>query len=91
MFLPYLSGERAPIWNSQARGTFFGANLTHRQEHFVRAGLEGVMFGVLSVAQALKDLAGPAREVRASGGFTNRCYGGRCSRICSGKKCAFRG
>jgi gluconokinase len=69
LFLPFLSGERAPIWNSKARGTFFGAHLGHRQEHFVRAGLEGVILAVLSVAEALKDLAGPASEVRASGGF----------------------
>lgn len=70
LFLPYLSGERAPIWNAEARGTYFGAHLGHKQEHFIRAGLEGVMLAVLSVAEALKDLAGAAREVRASGGFT---------------------
>ena len=70
LFLPFLSGERAPIWNAEARGTFFGVNLGHRGDHFVRAGLEGVMLAVLSVAEALKELAGPAREVRASGGFT---------------------
>jgi gluconokinase len=70
LFLPFLAGERAPIYNSEARGTFFGVGLRHKQEHFIRAGLEGVMFAVLSVAQALKDLAGPAREIRASGGFT---------------------
>jgi len=69
LFLPFLSGERAPIYNAEARGTFIGANLGHRKEHFVRAGLEGVLFAVLSVAEALKDLAGPAAEVRASGGF----------------------
>ncbi len=69
LFLPFLSGERAPIWNAEARGTFFGATLAHRGEHFVRAGLEGVMLAVLSVAETLKELAGPAREVRASGGF----------------------
>lgn len=69
LFLPFLSGERAPIWNAEARGTFFGATLSHRGEHFVRAGLEGVMLAVLSVTEVLKELAGPAREVRASGGF----------------------
>jgi gluconokinase len=70
LFLPFLSGERAPIYNAEARGTYFGAHLGHRREHFIRAGLEGVMLAVLSVAEVLKDLAGPAREVRASGGFT---------------------
>lgn len=69
LFLPFLSGERAPIYNAEARGTFFGATLAHRGEHFARAGLEGVMLAVLSVAETLKELAGPAREVRASGGF----------------------
>ncbi|MFD0674447.1 gluconokinase [Cohnella sp. GCM10027633] len=69
LFLPFLSGERAPIYNAEARGTFFGATLSHRGEHFVRAGLEGVMLAVLSVAEVLKGLAGPAGEVRASGGF----------------------
>jgi gluconokinase len=69
VFLPFLTGERAPIYNSEARGTYFGVHLGHRQEHFLRAGLEGVMLAVLSVAEALKDLAGPAREVRVSGGF----------------------
>lgn len=69
LFLPFLTGERAPIWNAEARGTFFGAHLGHGRAHFVRAGLEGVMLGVLSVAEALGDLAGTASEVRASGGF----------------------
>ncbi|MFB9279371.1 gluconokinase [Cohnella cellulosilytica] len=69
LFLPFLSGERAPIYNAEVRGTYIGANLGHRGEHFVRAGLEGVLFAVLSVAEALRELAGPASEVRASGGF----------------------
>ncbi|QTH42844.1 gluconokinase [Cohnella sp. LGH] len=69
LFLPFLSGERAPIYNAEARGTYLGANLGHGQAHFVRAGLEGVLFAVLSVAESLRELAGPASEIRASGGF----------------------
>ncbi|BBI36757.1 gluconokinase [Cohnella abietis] len=69
LFLPFLTGERAPIYNAEARGTYFGVNLRHKQEHFVRSGLEGVMLAILSVAEVLVDLAGPAREIRASGGF----------------------
>ncbi|MFC4601396.1 gluconokinase [Cohnella hongkongensis] len=69
LFLPFLSGERAPIYNAEARGTYIGANLGHGQGHFARAGLEGVLFAVLSVAEALRQLAGPAAEIRASGGF----------------------
>ncbi|UZD73622.1 gluconokinase [Bacillus siamensis] len=69
LFLPFLSGERAPFWNPNARGTFFGISLRHKREHFIRAVLEGVIMSVFSIGVALRDLAGPAKDVRASGGF----------------------
>ncbi|ARU61729.1 gluconokinase [Tumebacillus avium] len=69
LFLPFLSGERAPYWNANARGMFFGISLSHKREHFIRAVLEGVIFSVFSVGVALRDLAGPAKDIRASGGF----------------------
>lgn len=67
--LPFLSGERAPYWNPNARGVFFGVGLHHRKEHFIRAVLEGVLFAIYSINLALRDLAGQAGEIRASGGF----------------------
>lgn len=69
IFLPFLSGERAPYWNANARGVFFGISLHHKREHFIRAVLEGVIMSVFSVGAALRDLAGPAKDIRASGGF----------------------
>lgn len=69
LFLPYLAGERAPHWNADARGSFFGIGLHHQREHFIRAVLEGVLFGVYHVARVLSELAGEAGEIRASGGF----------------------
>nr|WP_200931588.1 FGGY family carbohydrate kinase [Paenibacillus sp. Leaf72] len=69
LLLPFLSGERAPYWNASARGVFFGLNLQHKREHLIRAGLEGVIYSILSVGEALQEIAGPAREIRASGGF----------------------
>jgi gluconokinase len=69
LFLPFLSGERAPYWNADARGSFFGIGLHHKREHFIRAVLEGILFSVYSVGIALRDLAGSAQEIRASGGF----------------------
>lgn len=67
--LPYLSGERAPIWNADARGCFFGMSLHHERAHFIRAAMEGVIFSVYAVGKALQDLSGEFRTVRASGGF----------------------
>lgn len=67
--LPFLSGERAPYWNPNARGIFFGMGLHHQKAHIIRAVMEGILFAVHSITLALRDLAGTAQEVRASGGF----------------------
>jgi xylulokinase len=44
VFLPYLMGERTPIWDPQARGVFFGLSSTHQRGHLYRALLEGVAY-----------------------------------------------
>lgn len=46
LFLPYLMGERSPIWDGQASGAFTGLTLFHRREHLYRAVLEGVTFAL---------------------------------------------
>lgn len=67
--LPYLSGERSPYWNADARGLFFGIGLHHQRSHFIRAVLEGILFSVYSIQAALCDLVGESQEIRAAGGF----------------------
>ena len=42
VFLPYLMGERSPVWDSRASGAFVGLNLFHTRAHLYRAVLEGV-------------------------------------------------
>ncbi|MDM5188497.1 gluconokinase [Bacillus sp. DX4.1] len=74
LFLPFLSGERAPYWNANARGTFFGINLQHKREHFIRAVMEGVCMSVFSVALAIRDSTGPLSEIRVSGGFAKSAF-----------------
>ena len=69
LFLPYLNGERAPMWNSQMRGNLFGLSLRHGKEHIIRAGMEGVIFSVYHVGLALERLAGEPKKILASGGF----------------------
>jgi gluconokinase len=69
IFLPLLAGERAPYWNANARGVFFGLALHHHKPHMIRAVLEGVAYRIHSVTTALEELIGPAQEIRASGGF----------------------
>ena len=46
VFLPYLMGERSPVWDSSASGAFVGLNLFHTRAHLYRAVLEGVTFAL---------------------------------------------
>lgn len=55
LFLPYLLGERAPIWNSNARGSYFGINIKHEPRHFVRATIEGIIFELLSISKVIEN------------------------------------
>lgn len=68
LFLPYLSGARAPSWDPDARGAFLGLALHHTRAHAVRAVLEGVVMGLHAVALAMPTALG-AGPLRASGGF----------------------
>ena len=55
IFLPYLQGERAPIWNANARSVYFGLNIRHEQQHFVRATIEGIIYAFYSIGKTLQE------------------------------------
>lgn len=69
IFHPYLAGERAPLWNAHARGSFFGLGLHHKKEHMIRAVLEGVILNLYSVLLALQEVIGVPTKIQATGGF----------------------
>jgi len=68
IFLPYLTGERTPYSDPNAKGVFFGLNITTKREDMTRAVLEGVAFGLRDSLEILKSLNVPIEEVRVSGG-----------------------
>jgi len=70
IFLPYLQGERAPVWNADARGVFFGVRSIHNHRHFVRACLEGISYSLCQIGASLEETIGPIQHIYASGGFT---------------------
>lgn len=49
LFLPYLEGERAPVWDARASGAFIGLRTRHTEGHLVRAVLEGVALGLRQI------------------------------------------
>ena len=70
IFLPYMIGERSPVWNTNARGVFFGLSLTTTPESMVRAVLEGTAFALLHNIEIARSIGLPVAEVRSIGGGT---------------------
>lgn len=68
--MPYLLGERAPVWDSRATGAYVGIRQQHGSPHFQRALIEGICYGLYSVGEALETVVGDVHEVTVSGGFT---------------------
>ena len=68
IFLPYLAGERAPIWDPLARGAFFGLSLRHGRAHLTRAILEAVAYTLCHLIEQIEAAGGEVREIRACGG-----------------------
>ncbi|GAA0363669.1 gluconokinase [Alkalibacterium iburiense] len=69
LFHPYLAGERAPSWNANARGSFYGLALHHKRDHMMRAVLEGINMNLYMVFLALEELIGIPDKIHATGGF----------------------
>jgi gluconokinase len=70
VFLPYLLGERAPVWDAHAKGVFFGVRSIHDQRYFLRAILEGVSYSLRQIGASLEETIGPIDRIYASGGFS---------------------
>ena len=68
LFLPYLTGERTPHNDSNARGVFFGLHLGHTRGHLVRAVMEGVTFALRDSLELMRTMVDEIPQVRAIGG-----------------------
>jgi gluconokinase len=72
IFVPYLLGERAPVWDASAQGTLLGITINHTKAHLIRATLEGILFGLLNITEILLPNKKEREQIiiMASGGFT---------------------
>ena len=69
IFLPYLEGERAPIWDDDVRGAFFGLSAEHGLDNLCRAVLEGVAFSARHLLEEIDKASGfRSPSLRISGG-----------------------
>ncbi len=68
VFLPYLMGERSPLWNADARGSFVGLSMVHRKAHMIRSVMEGVAYNMKIIADAFRELGMDFSLFRVIGG-----------------------
>lgn len=71
IFLPYMAGERSPIWNPNAKGVFYGVDFTKTRGHFIRAIEEGVAFSLNHNLKVAEDAGVKIKNLRAMGGAAN--------------------
>lgn len=69
IFLPYLLGERAPIWDDNARGVFFGIERMHTRKDMTRAVFESTGFIDMDMIAAIEQTGTKISSVRLSGGL----------------------
>lgn len=69
IFLPYLYGERAPIWDANSSGAYLNIQPQHDQNHFLRAALEGICCALNDVLNSLEGASVDVEQINISGGF----------------------
>jgi len=68
IFLPYLAGERAPLWDPFARGTFIGLTMNHERKEITRAVVESVGYAIRDVIEVMQENRLTLSELRVTGG-----------------------
>lgn len=71
LFLPYLAGERSPIWDPMAKGVFYGLDYQKTRAHLYRAALEGTAFALRHNLEAAREAGACCNTLRAMGGAAN--------------------
>lgn len=71
VFLPYLAGERSPLWDTHAKGVYYGIDFSKTRAHFARACMEGVAYSLRHNLEVAQEAGASAGTLRAIGGAAN--------------------
>lgn len=71
VFLPYMAGERSPIWDPDAKGVFYGLDFSKTKGYIIRACMEGVAFSLRHNLDVAERAGASVRELLAVGGSAN--------------------
>lgn len=71
VFLPYMAGERSPIWDKNASGVYFGLGYSKTRAHLIRATLEGCAYALLHNLKTAEEVGVKVGVMNAMGGAAN--------------------
>lgn len=74
VFLPYMAGERSPIWDEKAKGVFYGLDYSKTKAHMVRAVMEGVAYSLRHNLEAAESAGASVGVMRSMGGSANSLF-----------------
>ncbi len=83
IFLPYIEGERSPVFDPDARGVFCGIASGHQKRHFMRSVLEGVAFALRSVLYVFSETCSTESMRLIGGGARSQLWRQIIADICS--------
>ena len=86
VFLPYMSGERSPIWDPNAKGVFYGLDFGKTKAHMIRAAMEGVAFSLKHNLDIAESVGAHVEVLRAMGGSANSLLWTQIKTDITGKK-----
>ena len=69
IFLPYIFGERAPVWDEKSSGIFFAINSSHTNSFFLRATIEGICYSMKQVMEIAESSTNKILQLNVGGGF----------------------
>ena len=71
VFLPYMAGERSPIWDPNAKGVFYGLDFSKTKGHMIRSCMEGVAYSLKHNLDIAEKAGAHVKELLAVGGSAN--------------------
>lgn len=71
IFLPYMKGERSPIWNPHAKGVYYGLDFTKTRSNIIRASQEGIAYSLRHNLEIAEEVGAKVKELWAMGGSAN--------------------
>ena len=71
VFLPYMAGERSPIWDPNAKGVFYGLDFSKTKGHMIRSCMEGVAYSLKHNLDIAEKAGAYVKELLAVGGSAN--------------------